>query len=128
MEYPDFSSDEKIRQKFVSHKDVLHYLEEYAKDSNAYQYIKFYHLILNISRDANCWKVTIKNLKTNEIFTNYYDVVLICNGRYSKPSIPESIDLSKFKGKILHSHNYRRPEEYRDERIVILGCGKNLKN
>ena len=122
MEYPDFAST-KNRESFVCHQDVLYYLEEYAKAYDAHRYISFYHMVKEVKRASNCWKVIIKNLKTNEEFTRYYDVVLVCVGRYSKPSIPESCDLSKFKGKILHSHNYRRPEEYENENVVILGAG-----
>lgn len=122
MEYPDFGCT-KNREKFVSHEDVLFYLEEYAKDSDAHRYIRFYHMVKEVRREPNSWKVTIKNLKTNEEFVRYYDVVLVCVGRYSKPCIPTSCDLNKFKGKVLHSHNYRRPEEYKNENVCVLGAG-----
>ena len=122
MEYPDFAST-KNRESFASHQDVLLYLEEYAKANDAHRYITFYHMVNEVKRESNCWKVIIKNLQTNEEFTRYYDVVLVCVGRYSKPSIPKSSDLSKFKGKILHSHHYRRPEEYENENVVVVGAG-----
>lgn len=123
MEFPDFPSDEKLCRKFVSHQDVKAYLEAYAKDSDAYQYIKFHHLVQHVKREKDVWKVSVLDLKKNKEFVRFYDIILICNGRYSKPSIPSSVDLSKFKGKVLHSHNYRRAEEYKDERIVVLGAG-----
>lgn len=120
MEFLDFDCT-KNREEFVNHQNVLFYLEQYAKDSDAYKYIKFNHLIKKVKRDANRWNVQIRNLKTGEEFTRFYDVVLVCNGRFSRPSIPKSCDLTKFKGKILHSHHYRRPENFKDERVVILG-------
>lgn len=122
MEFFDFGA--KNREKFVSHRDVLSYLEAYAKDSDAYRYIKFQHMVKEVKREeSNCWRVEVKNLRTGVSFVRYYDVVLVCNGRYSKPSIPSSCDTRKFTGKILHSHNYRRPEEYKDENVLLLGAG-----
>lgn len=121
MEFPDWGA--KNREKFVSHREVLNYLEGYAKDSDAYRYIKFQHMIKEVKRESNCWRVEIKNLRTGENFVRYYDVVMVCNGRYSKPSIPSSCDISKFTGKVLHSHNYRRPEEYANETVLLLGAG-----
>ena len=52
-----------------------------------------------------------------------FDSVMVCNGHYSVPVIPDIPGIDKFSGKILHSHNYRRPEELRGERVVILGGG-----
>lgn len=122
MEFPDWSSA-KNREKFVSHRYVLFYLQEYAKDSDAYRYIKFQHIVKDVKRESNCWKVEIKNLRTGENFVRYYDVMMVCNGRYSKPCIPSSCDIRKFTGKVLHSHNYRRPEEYANETVLLLGAG-----
>ena len=122
MHYQDFDRS-KNREKFVSHRDVLAYLEEYAKDSDAYRFIRFQHLVKDVKRESNCWRVEIKNLRTGDSFVRFYDVIMVCNGRYSKPNIPASCDTRKFTGKILHSHNYRRPDEYKDENVLLLGAG-----
>ena len=52
-----------------------------------------------------------------------YDSVMVCNGHYSVPIIPDIPDINLFSGRILHSHNYRRPEDFRGETVIIVGGG-----
>lgn len=33
--------------------------------------------------------------------------------------------VEKFKGKIMHSREYKYPEEFRDKRIVVVGLGNS---
>lgn len=40
---------------------------------------------------------------------------------YSVPLIPKLEGMDEFRGKIVHSHDYREPEEFKDKRVVCLG-------
>ena len=48
---------------------------------------------------------------------------MVCNGHYSVPVVPNIPGIEFFPGKIIHSHNYRHPEDFQGEKIVILGGG-----
>ena len=39
------------------------------------------------------------------------------------PWMPELGNLEDFKGKILHSHYYRHPEDFEDQQVLCLGAG-----
>ncbi|XP_054159671.1 uncharacterized protein LOC128957881 [Oppia nitens] len=121
MAFPDFLI--KYETSFVSHTRVLQYLNEYTKHFQLYQYIRFNHLILNVWRNENVWKVSVKDLNTNQISDNTYDSVFVCNGRYSKPKIPNIKGLENFKGKVIHSHSYREPQPFKDQMVLVLGGG-----
>ena len=41
------------------------------------------------------------------------------------PSIPKLKGQETFTGKILHSHNYRRPEDFKDSTVVCVGMGSS---
>ncbi|KAJ3552034.1 hypothetical protein NP233_g12965 [Leucocoprinus birnbaumii] len=55
-----------------------------------------------------------------------FDAVVIASGRFNAPNIPTIQGLEiwgqKFPGKILHSRQYRRPEDYANKTIVIVGA------
>jgi len=42
---------------------------------------------------------------------------------YTEPRMPETISLDKFEGLMLHSHDYRDPERFKDRRVLVLGAG-----
>lgn len=42
---------------------------------------------------------------------------------YSNPLIPNHLGVDQFEGKILHSHDYRKADIFKDKRAVTVGCG-----
>ncbi|OTF69862.1 dimethylaniline monooxygenase[N-oxide-forming] 3-like protein [Euroglyphus maynei] len=76
-----------------------------------------------VSRENDEWLVTAKDVKKRKEFTQKFDIIFICTGRYSVPNWPKYDTMKKFKGKLLHSHDYRQPEDYIDERIAVIGGG-----
>lgn len=55
-----------------------------------------------------------------------YDAVFVCSGNYFKPNIPQFPGMEKFKGTQLHSHDYRRAQDYQGKMVfnffVFLRC------
>ncbi|CAG2102905.1 unnamed protein product, partial [Medioppia subpectinata] len=122
MEFQDFASN--CETSFVSHTRVLQYLEDYAKHFNLYQYIKFNHQIISVSRSENVWKIMVKNITTGEISEHIYDSVFVCNGKFSIPFIPTDIKgLHTFKGQVLHTHDYRVADGFEGKVVLVLGGG-----
>lgn len=48
--------------------------------------------------------------------TLVYDAVVVCNGHFSEPRVPEFEGQGIFPGRQLHSHNYRVPEPFAGQR------------
>ncbi|XP_072037202.1 uncharacterized protein [Amphiura filiformis] len=130
MAFPDFPFDPSL-PSFVTHNDVLDYLEKYAAQFNLLQYIKFETVVEYVKPVTNgektLWEVTVRNLtdKVNGSQTSVFDAVIVCNGHYSVPKIPKLKGHDTFNGTILHSHNYRKPEDFKDSTIVCLGAGSS---
>ena len=51
--------------------------------------------------------------------TELFDDVIITSGFFSKPIL--SGDFSKFKGRVLHSSEYKNPEAFAGRRVVVVG-------
>ena len=54
----------------------------------------------------------------------YFDkVVIAIGGMTSLPNIPLIEGLEKFKGTILHSRAFKKPEEFAGKRVMVVGFG-----
>ncbi|XP_041458803.1 flavin-containing monooxygenase FMO GS-OX-like 2 [Lytechinus variegatus] len=131
MAFPDFPFDSSL-PSFVKHTDMLRYLEQYASHFDLLKYIQFNTLVESVrpvkpSGDTKSitWEVRVRNLENQESgsTTSHYDAVMVCNGHYAQPKIPQMDGLDTFSGQILHSHNYRHPESYKDQSVLIIGAG-----
>ena len=46
----------------------------------------------------------------------------VCNGHFQKPHIPEISGADNFKGKIMHSSEYKNSEGFKDKVVCLLGA------
>ncbi|XP_035222321.1 senecionine N-oxygenase-like, partial [Stegodyphus dumicola] len=128
MAFPDFPFPGCGGQSYLHHTALLRYLEEYAKHYGLYQHIKFHTLVENVEplEHSNCtveWFVDIRDAATNERARFVYDAVMVCNGHYSVPHIPEIPGLDTFEGLLMHNHDYREESKFQNMKVVILGAG-----
>lgn len=49
----------------------------------------------------------------------------MCNGHYHAPFIPHFDGLEKFIGRKMHSHDYRRPDQLRNETVLVIGAASS---
>lgn len=113
MEYPDHPYP-KDTLSYPPQADVLKYLHSYADRFDLKKLMKFSHLIIRILPiENNGWEVIVKDLPNNKFESKMYDVVFICNGHFSTPRFPDLPGIDEFKGKIIHSHDYRDSEAFR---------------
>lgn len=120
MEYPDFPFPFEDRS-FVSSEKMLKYFNLYADKFCLRDHIKFEHEVIRVRplMDEK-WEVLVKNLSANKIETFDFDFVLVCNG-FSVPLVPKITGQDAFKGKQMHSHDYRKPANFLDEKVLIIG-------
>ncbi|KAJ1288128.1 hypothetical protein BS78_02G066200 [Paspalum vaginatum] len=52
-----------------------------------------------------------------------FDAVVVANGHYSQPRLPSIKGMEVWRRRQLHSHSYREPGPFRDEVVVVVGCG-----
>lgn len=69
------------------------------------------------------WEITTVNVKTKDSCTAKYDAVIVCNGHYSDPFIPDVKGREKFCGKQWHSHDYREPSCFIGKKVLVVGAG-----
>ncbi|KII86697.1 hypothetical protein PLICRDRAFT_55612 [Plicaturopsis crispa FD-325 SS-3] len=79
------------------------------------------------------WRLTLKELvkgandtSRTTWYQENYDAIVIATGRYNAPNVPDISGAAewaaKFPQKISHSRQYRRPEPYANETVLIIGA------
>ncbi|XP_035827480.1 flavin-containing monooxygenase FMO GS-OX-like 4 isoform X2 [Aplysia californica] len=129
MNFPGFPFKTDL-PSFLSHENVAEYLEDYVDHYGLRDHIQFETVVDSVRPSPESvgsgkvkWEVTYHKVgQPSSAQTNVYDGIFVCSGHYSDPLMPKMKGLENFEGKILHSHNYRSPEEFRDLRVVILGA------
>ncbi|CAC5414856.1 unnamed protein product [Mytilus coruscus] len=69
------------------------------------------------------WRISYGDIRyKNDVQTEEFDVVVVCNGNCSVPRYPDIEHQKEFEGILLHSMWYRRPEHFVDFKVALLGC------
>ncbi|PVH84201.1 flavin-containing monooxygenase-like protein [Cadophora sp. DSE1049] len=97
------------------------WLVRYAEHFNLLPRIKLGTKVLNISRTGHQWALKSQKIRTGETTTEYFDKVCIATGTFFTPKWPKLEDIDKFAGKVIHSINYHKPEDFKDQRVLIIG-------
>lgn len=117
--YPQWPSGEQVQS----------YLTAYAKEFNIFPFIQFSHEIINASPIDNKWMITIKY--NGACFIEEVDFLIICNGTFSDPIIPELPGMESFidaGGEILHSTKFHNTDIAKDKHLVVVGYGKSASD
>lgn len=103
---------------YPSHKEVLNYFRDYAKNFDLYKNYRFSTEVKTIEPDGSNWLVT---LKTGEKIM--HAGVLIANGTLSEPNRPAFE--GRFSGRLMHSAEYKKADIFKDKRVLIIGAGNS---
>lgn len=60
-----------------------------------------------------------------ETSTQRFDAVVVANGHYSEPNIPTISGADVFPGLQMHSHNYRSPNVFTRQQVLIVGASNS---
>ena len=52
-----------------------------------------------------------------------FDHVVVANGHYNVPRVPDVAGLDRFRGEVQHSSSFRTAEPYAGKRVVVVGDG-----
>ncbi|XP_040825958.1 dimethylaniline monooxygenase [N-oxide-forming] 4-like isoform X4 [Ochotona curzoniae] len=127
--YSDFPFREDY-PNFMIHSKFLQYLQEFAEHFNLLKYIQFKTTVCSVTKRPDFsttgqWEVVTETEGKQQ--RAVFDAVMVCTGKFLSPCLPlESFPgIQKFKGKVLHSQEYRIPEGFRGKRVLVIGLGNS---
>jgi lysine/ornithine N-monooxygenase len=102
--------------KFPSGRKVYDYLQSYARHFNFD--IQTNTKVLR-ARYYGGWQ-----LKTSQGLITGSQLVL-ATGIFNAPRMPEIEGLESFTGQIIHSQQYKRPEDFLNKKVLVIGVGNS---
>ncbi|XP_076882233.1 flavin-containing monooxygenase FMO GS-OX5-like [Bidens hawaiensis] len=127
MGFSDFSFEDKSYgdlRLFPGHEEVLKFFQDFAKEFGVVKVIRFNSEVVRVEelRDGEFaveWRSMVNGMMDQEVF----DAVVICNGLHTEPRVANDVPgIEQWSRKQVHSHNYRIPEPYQDQ-VVVIGSG-----
>jgi len=58
--------------------------------------------------------VSVKDNKAGRKYSELFDYVVVANGHFSTPNVPEFPGIQDFQGSVLHSHDFRSGTAYKN--------------
>lgn len=106
---------------FPTSEDMFLYLKSYAIKFELLKYIKFNCKVISV-RQINDYQWLIQwNHKNGRLYKKIFNYVIVATGFFSTPSIPKIEGLERFKGKILHSKDYKKVKDFNNLNILVVG-------
>jgi len=123
MAFPDFPFPASS-ESFVHHSVVRSYLELYCQHFGLSSCLQLGTAVQRVRpAEGGRWEVVVRGTQPGcSDQTQLYDGVMVCNGHYSVPARPAIPGLEQFGGRVEHSHDYRGPEQYTGQAVVVLGA------
>lgn len=100
---------------FPSGKQYHRYLVEYCQENQLNIHLGV--TVHRITPDQGGWCV-----ETSEGM-GWYPVIINATGRFGSPYIPEIPGLSDFKGTVIHAHQYKGAEAFKNQSVLVVGNG-----
>ncbi|MDJ0633326.1 MAG: NAD(P)-binding domain-containing protein [Xenococcaceae cyanobacterium MO_188.B29] len=108
-DYPDFPSAQ----------NMLDYINAFVDHFNLRKQIEFNRKVNYVRPiENNFWEVTFAKGEQR-----IYKGVIMCNGHHWCKRFPEFT--GEFNGEIIHSKDYKRPEQLKGKRVLVIGGGNS---
>ena len=110
--YPDYPSQ----------KQMLAYFESYARRFDVKRCVRFNAWVEQVTRDHE-GRWTVRVSETGSTREERFDYLLVCAGHHRDAYVPDYP--GRFSGEMLHSGAYKRPEPFREKRVLVVGAGNS---
>ena len=138
--FSDFPTDE--RQSFFSWEQLLDYLDRYVERFGIRERIQLDTRVEQVRRVGERWRVRMQRGNRSNghpfhppdhhvdeaTFERDYDHVVVCSGLHHTPRQPVVPGLEGFRGRVLHSSEFRDAESLRGQRVVVVGSGESASD
>ncbi|CAH8313078.1 unnamed protein product [Eruca vesicaria subsp. sativa] len=126
MTRPGVSAASRDPRRYPSHGEVLAYLQDFAKEFAISEMIRFETVVERVSpAEETKWRIEFTKKDDKVGRDEIYDAVVVCNGHYIEPRLADIPGISSWPGKEMHSHNYRIPEPFKEQVVVIIGSSSS---
>ncbi|XP_010476171.2 PREDICTED: LOW QUALITY PROTEIN: flavin-containing monooxygenase FMO GS-OX-like 6 [Camelina sativa] len=115
--------DSRDPRRYPDHREVMMYLQDFAKEFKIDEMIRFQTEVVRVEPAAeNSLKWIVQSKSSRGVFgKDIFDAVVVCNGHFTEPRLAHIPGIDTWPGKQIHSHNYRVPDPFKDQVVVVIG-------
>lgn len=120
-------------EEFVSQSVIAKYVKDTAVVNGILGDVRLNTRVESVEKQGNEWRVETSTFEETALgpqyahAVHYFDAVVVANGHYHAPNIPDMPGLKEWKqafpDRIQHSKLYRRPEGFEGQNVLIIGAG-----
>ena len=80
--------------------------------------------------DDGTQKFTVRSRRLNDDsdLIEEFDYVIVACGHFSTPDMPAIEGYGDFTGRIVHAHDVRNAQEFKDQRILVIGTSYSAED
>ncbi|KAK3087719.1 hypothetical protein FSP39_009588 [Pinctada imbricata] len=129
MCYSDFPIPKEY-PNYMHNTYVVKYFNLYADHFDLKKHIRFKTEVMHVKKSSDFassgqWSIQVKDRDTGQTEDLLFDAVMICTGHHAEKNMPNFPGVDDFKGKVVHSHDYKDFHGYEDKRVVVVGIGNS---
>lgn len=133
LEFSDYSFDDHFGKPISSYPPrpvLFDYIEGRIKKSNAREFIRFDTTVRWVSYDEDTRKFTVilDDLKINKTYSEVFDYLVVASGHFSTPNMPYFKGIEGFGGTVMHAHDFRGADQFRDRDILLIGSSYSAED
>ncbi len=121
--YEDFPLPADVAD-YPSHRVLLRYFEDYARTFGVTERVRFETEVTECRpAPGDRWQVSWRKSGEDQVRTEVFDAVCICNGHHHTPNMPSYSGI--FSGTFMHSHDYKRAAPFAGQKVLVIGGGNS---
>lgn len=131
LEFADYSFEEHFGKQIASYPPravLFDYIEGRVKKAGVRDKIRFSTAVKNVDEKDGKFTVTVRDLPNDTLYSEVFDHVIVCNGHFSTPNVPDFKGFDKFPGRVLHAHDFRDAVEFKDQDVLIIGTSYSAED
>ncbi|KAL8491150.1 hypothetical protein ACS0TY_022980 [Phlomoides rotata] len=111
--------------EYPTKHQFIEYLESYAREFEIEP--RFNESVQSAKYDESCglWRVKTAVCKDGSSIEYICRWIVVASGENAEKIVPEFEGLQEFGGSVLHACDYKSGEDYREKRVLVVGCGNS---
>ncbi|XP_061362203.1 flavin-containing monooxygenase FMO GS-OX-like 4 [Gastrolobium bilobum] len=121
-DYP-FLRSESDPRTFPGHEEVLRFLDGFAAEFGIHELTRFNTRVERVEGRKNEWMVEYLTRGSESVTREVFEAIVVCSGHNTEVRVAEIPGIGNWKGYQMHSHNYRVPEPFHNQIVLLVGYG-----
>ncbi|KAI5967509.1 hypothetical protein KGF57_000349 [Candida theae] len=119
---------------FLTHQELSERFSDFIQDNELGKYIRLNSPVERVEKEGDKWVVTVRKKDGNKSswYSQSFDYVVVANGHYTLPYIPNIPGLAdyneRFPDSLIHAKSFRHLDEFKDKRVLVVGGGISTVN